>query len=69
MGSQTLLCHVGSLGYQSAGVVKHSNSTSKYKERESLFLQLSDGDYFGTGEMAAQFFIKRRYRKFCILWK
>ncbi|WP_298653130.1 DNA-binding transcriptional regulator [uncultured Proteiniphilum sp.] len=34
-----------------------------YKERSSYFSNLT-GDYFGTGEMAAQFFIKRRYRNF-----
>lgn len=34
-----------------------------YKDRSPLFSNLT-GDYFGTGEMAAQFFIKRRYRNF-----
>ncbi len=34
-----------------------------YKERSTYFSNLT-GDYFGTGEMAAQFFIKRRYRHF-----
>lgn len=34
-----------------------------YKERSSKFSNLT-GDYFGTGEMAAQFFIKRRFRNF-----
>ncbi len=34
-----------------------------YKERSPYFSNLT-GDYFGTGEMAAQFFIKRRYRNF-----
>lgn len=34
-----------------------------YKERSSYFSNLT-GDYFGMGEMAAQFFIKRRYRNF-----
>lgn len=34
-----------------------------YKERSSYFSNLT-GDYIGTGEMAAKFFIKRRYRNF-----
>ncbi len=34
-----------------------------YKERSPYFSNLT-GDYIGTGEMAAQFFIKRRYRNF-----
>src|SRR5690554_6163051 len=34
-----------------------------YKERSPYFSNLT-GDYFGTGEMAAKFFIKRRYRNF-----
>lgn len=34
-----------------------------YKDRSPYFSNLT-GDYFGTGEMAAQFFIKRRYRNF-----
>jgi LacI family transcriptional regulator len=34
-----------------------------YKERSSYFSNLT-GDYFGTGQMAAKFFIKRRYRNF-----
>lgn len=34
-----------------------------YKTRSSLFSNLT-GDYEGTGRMAAQFFIKRRYRNF-----
>jgi LacI family transcriptional regulator len=34
-----------------------------YKERSPHFSNLT-GDYIGTGEMAAKFFIKRRYRNF-----
>ncbi|MDD4159055.1 MAG: DNA-binding transcriptional regulator [Proteiniphilum sp.] len=34
-----------------------------YRERSSYFSNLT-GDYIGTGEMAARFFIKRRYRNF-----
>lgn len=34
-----------------------------YKTRSPYFSNLT-GDYFGTGEMAARFFIKRRYRNF-----
>ena len=34
-----------------------------YKDRSPYFSNLT-GDYFGTGEMAAQFFIKRRFRNF-----
>lgn len=34
-----------------------------YKERSPYFSNLT-GDYFGTGQMAANFFIKRRYRNF-----
>lgn len=34
-----------------------------YKDRSSVFSNLT-GDYIGTGEMAAGFFIKRRYRNF-----
>lgn len=34
-----------------------------YKERSPYFSNLT-GDYIGTGEMAAKFFIKRRYRNF-----
>lgn len=34
-----------------------------YKERSPYFSNLT-GDYFGTGQMAAKFFIKRRYRNF-----
>jgi LacI family transcriptional regulator len=34
-----------------------------YKSRSDYFSNLT-GDYIGTGEMAAQFFIKRRYRNF-----
>ncbi|WP_313381926.1 DNA-binding transcriptional regulator [Proteiniphilum saccharofermentans] len=34
-----------------------------YKDRSDYFSNLT-GDYFGTGEMAAQFFIKRRFRNF-----
>ncbi|HBK33143.1 MAG TPA: transcriptional regulator, partial [Porphyromonadaceae bacterium] len=34
-----------------------------YKYRSEYFSNLT-GDYIGTGEMAAQFFIKRRYRNF-----
>lgn len=34
-----------------------------YKDRSAHFSNLT-GDYIGTGEMAARFFIKRRYRNF-----
>lgn len=34
-----------------------------YKDRSAYFSNLT-GDYVGTGEMAARFFIKRRYRNF-----
>ena len=34
-----------------------------YKDRSDYFSNLT-GDYIGTGEMAARFFIKRRYRNF-----
>lgn len=34
-----------------------------YRERSPYFSNLT-GDYFGTGEMAAKFFIKRRYKNF-----
>ncbi len=34
-----------------------------YKDRSRYFSNLT-GDYYGTGEMAAKFFIKRRYRNF-----
>jgi LacI family transcriptional regulator len=34
-----------------------------YRERSPYFSNLT-GDYFGTGQMAANFFIKRRYRNF-----
>ncbi|MPM35725.1 Xylose operon regulatory protein [bioreactor metagenome] len=34
-----------------------------YKDRSAYFPNLT-GDYIGTGEMAARFFIKRRYRNF-----
>lgn len=34
-----------------------------YKDRSAYFSNLT-GDYIGTGEMAAKFFIKRRYRNF-----
>ncbi|MDD2246298.1 MAG: XylR family transcriptional regulator [Proteiniphilum sp.] len=34
-----------------------------YKERSPYFSNLT-GDYIGTGQMAAKFFIKRRYRNF-----
>ena len=34
-----------------------------YKERSPVFSNLT-GDYYGTGQMAAKFFIKRRYRNF-----
>ena len=34
-----------------------------YKERSPYFSNLT-GDYFGTGQMGAKFFIKRRYRNF-----
>lgn len=34
-----------------------------YRERSPYFSNLT-GDYFGTGQMAAKFFIKRRYRNF-----
>ena len=34
-----------------------------YKERSPYFSNLT-GDYIGTGEMAARFFIKRRFRNF-----
>ena len=34
-----------------------------YRERSPNFSNLT-GDYFGTGEMAAKFFIKRRYKNF-----
>ena len=37
-----------------------------YKSRSPYFSNLT-GDYIGTGEMAARFFIKRRYRNLHIM--